>query len=240
MTRRILVTGGTRGIGEGISLGLKAAGYEVLANYHSDHNAAKEFSQKHDIPVFSWDVSSHEACKKNAEYLLKEYSQIDGIVHNAGITRDVFMHKMSFTDWDDVIRTNLCSCFYVIQPFLSPMRENGYGRIVVVSSINGVKGQIGQTNYSAAKAGMIGFVKALAQENAAKGITVNAIAPGYILTDMVKKVDGVILETIATQIPVGHLGEVEDVTRAALFLMSDAATFITGSTLHLNGGQHMA
>lgn len=239
MARRVLVTGGTRGIGAGIAIGLKQAGYEVLANYHRDHKAAEAFAAEHNIPVFAWDVSSHEACIENAEYLAKAYGPIEGIVHNAGITRDGFMHKMPLADWDDVIRTNLCSCFYVVQPFLPAMRERSFGRIVVVSSINGVKGQMGQTNYSAAKAGMIGFVKALAQETAAKGITVNALAPGYILTDMVKKIDGGVLEQIASHIPVGHLGDVDDVVRAALFLMSDAAAFITGSTLHLNGGQYM-
>jgi acetoacetyl-CoA reductase len=223
-----------------MAVGLKHAGYEVLVNYHRDHQTAQAFAAKHNIPVFPWDVSSYKACQQNAEYLTKTYGPIDGIVHNAGITRDGFMHKMPVEDWDDVIRTNLCSCFYVVQPFLPAMRERGFGRIVVVSSINGVKGQMGQTNYSAAKAGMLGFVKALAQETAAKGITVNALAPGYILTDMVQKVESAVLEQITSHIPVGHLGDVDDVVRAALFLMSDAAGFMTGSTLHINGGQHMA
>jgi acetoacetyl-CoA reductase len=240
MSRNILVTGGTRGIGGAISVALKSQGNQVLANYHSDHKSAKEFSKVHDIPAFPWDVGNYEACKKNAAYLEKEYGPIDIVIHNAGIIRDSFMHKMDVKDWDHVIATNLSSCFYVVQPFIGGMRERGFGRVVMLSSINGVKGQMGQVNYCAAKAGMIGFVKALAQENAVKGITVNAIAPGYIMTDMVKKIDGVILEKIAAQIPTGNLGDVADVVRGVQFLISEEAKFITGSTLHINGGQYMS
>lgn len=239
MDRWTLVTGGTRGIGAKISIQMKQAGYQVIASYHSDEANAQSFSKEHNIPVHCFNVSDADACTKAMHHIEKTYGGIDVLVHNAGITRDAFLHKMDINQWHDVINTNLNSCFYVTCPLIEHMRTRGFGRIIFISSVNAQKGQLGQTNYSAAKAGMIGFVKALAQESAKKGITVNAIAPGYIETDMLRDVGGAILEQIKGQIPVGRLGNTLDVARAVLFLASKEASFITGSTLSVNGGQYM-
>jgi len=239
MQRTALVTGGTRGIGAGIALALKGAGYKVIANYHTNHEAAQAFSKQHGISVHSWDVGNYQDCQAAVDRLTKDHGAIDVLVHNAGITRDSFCHKMSAGMWDDVIRTNLSSCFHMAQSVLSPMRERCFGRIILLSSINALKGQIGQANYCAAKAGIIGFAKALALENAAKGVTVNVIAPGYTDTEMVRAVPEAVLEKIIAQIPVGRLGQVGDIARCATFLAADEAGFITGETLNVNGGQYL-
>jgi acetoacetyl-CoA reductase len=237
--RLTLVTGGTRGIGAAICIALKNAGYRVIANYYENNQSAEEFSKKHQIPIYCWDVGDAKSCQENIQAITNDHGPIEILIHNAGITRDRFMHKMSVDMWDDVIRTNLNSCFYVAQSIIASMRNNNFGRVVMISSVNAVKGQMGQTNYSASKAGMIGFVKSLALENASKGITVNAIAPGYIETDMVTALSSDTINNIAQQIPVGHLGSVDDIARAVLFLIHDDSCFITGSTLHINGGYHM-
>lgn len=234
-----LVTGGTRGIGAGIALALKSKGYEVIANYHTNHEAAKLFSKQHDIEVQSWDVGNYEQCQTAIEQIVRNYGRIDVLIHNAGITRDGFFHKMSQQMWHEVIETNLTSCFNMLQPVVGPMREKEFGRIILLSSINALKGQIGQVNYCAAKAGIIGFAKALALETARKGITVNVIAPGYTDTDMVRAVPQPILEKIISQIPVGRLGKVEEIARCVLFLLSEEVGFITGETLNVNGGQYL-
>lgn len=238
--RLALVTGGTRGIGKSICIALKKLGYRVIANYYENAEGAKDFSKEYEIPIYCWDVGNAEDCQKNIEKIISDHEPIEIFVHNAGITKDRFMHKMSVDMWDDVIRTNLSSCFYLANPIVASMRNNNFGRIVMISSVNAFKGQLGQTNYSAAKAGMIGFVKSLALENASKGITVNAIAPGYIETDMVTALPYETIEAIKRQIPIGHLGSVEDVARAVIFLVQDDNNFTTGSTLHINGGYHMA
>lgn len=240
MQKLALVTGGTRGIGEAISLALKDANYSVVAIYHGNDSAANDFNKKSGIPVYKWDVSNFEACKTGIAQVTKEHGQIDILVNNAGIIRDSTLHKMNQSNWNDVIQTNLSSCFNMCRHVIEPMREKGFGRIINISSVNGQKGQFGQTNYSAAKAGIIGFTKALAQESAAKGITVNAIAPGYIKTDMVEKMPADILSKITAQVPVGRLGEPEDIARVAVFLASDEAGYITGSTLSINGGLYFA
>ena len=241
MGRVALVTGGTRGIGEAISLALKDAGYTVVANYAGNDEAAKAFTAKTGIPAYKWDVSDFESCKAGLAKVEAEVGPIEVLVNNAGITRDGQFHKMSVEQWQAVINTNLNSAFNMTRPLIEGMRDRKFGRIVCISSINGQKGQFGQTNYSAAKAGEIGFVKSLAQEGAAKGITVNAICPGYIATDMVKAVPQEVIEKrILPLIPVGRLGEPEEIARCVLFLASDEAGFITGSTLTANGGQYMA
>lgn len=239
MARTALVTGGTRGIGEAISLALKAAGYQVAANYAGNHEAAKAFHEKTGIPVFQWDVSDFEACKAGIAKVEAEVGPIDVLVNNAGITRDGQLHKMTLEQWNAVIGTNLNSIFNMCRNVIEGMRARKFGRIVCISSINGQKGQFGQTNYSAAKAGEIGFVKALAQESAKAGITVNAIAPGYIGTEMVRAVPQDVLEKIVATIPVGRLGEPEDIARCVVFLAGDDASFITGSTLTVNGAQYI-
>jgi acetoacetyl-CoA reductase len=241
MARIALVTGGTRGIGAAIALALKSAGYRVAANYGGNDEAAAKFKAEHGIAAFKWDVSSFEACAAGVKQVETEMGPVDVLVNNAGITRDGMFHKMTLDHWNAVINTNLNSLFNMCRPVIEGMRERNFGRIVNISSINGQKGQMGQSNYSAAKAGEIGFTKALAQENARKGVTVNAICPGYIGTEMVRAVPKDVLEkNILPQIPVGRLGEPEEIARSVLFLAADEAGFITGSTLTVNGGQYLA
>ncbi len=241
MARVAVVTGGTRGIGAAISTALKAAGYKVAANYAGNDEAASAFHKEAGIPVYKWDVSSAEACEAGLKTVEAEHGPVDVLVNNAGITRDTMFHRMTAEQWRAVIDTNLCGLFNMCRPLIEGMRERNFGRIINISSINGQKGQMGQTNYSAAKAGEIGFTKALALETARKGITVNAICPGYIGTEMVRAVPKDVLEkAILPNIPVGRLGEPEEVARCVVFLASDDAGFITGSTLTANGGQYMA
>src|SRR4051794_38067184 len=241
MSRVAVVTGGTRGIGAAISKALKGAGYKVAANYAGNDEAAAQFQKETGISVYKWDVSNYDACATGLAKVEAELGPIDVLVNNAGITRDGFFHKMAPEQWLAVINTNLNSLFNMCRPVIEGMRNRGFGRIVCISSINGQKGQAGQSNYSAAKAGEIGFVKALAQENANKGITVNAICPGYINTEMVQAVPKDVLEkSILPLIPVGRLGEPEEIARCVVFLASDEAGYITGSTLSVNGGQYMA
>ncbi len=240
MKKVALVTGGTRGIGKGISVALKKAGYEVAANYNTDSQTAEQFHQETGIPVFSWDVSDYEACEKGvAEVCKKMGGCIDILVNNAGITRDSMLHKMDVEAWNKVICTNLNSVFNVTRLVIPAMREKKFGRIINISSVNGLKGQVGQTNYSAAKAGIIGFTKALALESANKGITVNAIAPGYIATDMTNAIRDDIKEKITETIPMKRFGNVEEISNAVLFLADEKASFVTGVTLSVNGGQYL-
>jgi acetoacetyl-CoA reductase len=239
MARIALVTGGTRGIGAAISKALKAAGYNVAANYGGNDEAAQKFKSEKGIPVFKWDVSSYESCAEGIKKVEAELGPIEVLVNNAGITRDTMFHRMKPEQWTAVINTNLGSLFNMCRPLIEGMRERKFGRIVNISSINGQKGQAGQTNYSAAKAGELGFTKALAQEGARSGITVNAICPGYINTEMVQAVPKDVLEkSILPQIPIGRLGEPEEIARCVVFLASDEAGLITGATLSANGGQH--
>jgi acetoacetyl-CoA reductase len=241
MARVAVVTGGTRGIGAAISKALQAAGYRVAANYAGNDEAAQKFKAETGIPVFRWDVSSHDACVDGLKKVEAELGPVEVLVNNAGITRDGMFHRMRPDQWTAVINTNLGSLFNMCRPVIEGMRERKFGRIVNISSINGQKGQMGQVNYSAAKAGELGFTKALAQEAARSGITVNAICPGYINTEMVQAVPTDVLEkSIIPQIPVGRLGEPEEIARAVVFLASDDAGFITGSTLTANGGQYLA
>jgi len=241
MSRVALVSGGTRGIGAAISIALKAAGYRVAANFAGNEEKAKAFHDETGIPVFKWDVSSYQACAEGIAKVEAELGPVEVLVNNAGITRDGMFHKMTPEQWNEVIGTNLSGLFNMTHPVWTGMRDRNFGRIISISSINGQKGQMGQVNYSAAKAGDLGFTKALAQEGAAKGITVNAICPGYIATEMVKAVpEKVLNERIIPQIPVGRLGEPEEIARCVVFLASDEAGFITGSTLTANGGQYMA
>ena len=239
MGRVALVTGGTRGIGESICVGLKEQGYEVVANYGGNDQAAAEFSERTGIDTVKFDVSDFEAVAEGIRQVEASKGPVEILVNNAGITRDGTMHKMNFEQWNQVIQTNLSSCFNTCRAVIEGMRERGFGRIVNIGSVNGQAGQYGQVNYAAAKSGIHGFTKALAQEGAAKGITVNAIAPGYVETDMVRAVPQPVLDKIIATIPVGRLGRPEDIARAVLFLVADEATFITGSTLSINGGQHM-
>jgi acetoacetyl-CoA reductase len=241
MSRTALVTGGTRGIGAAISMALKDAGYKVAANYAGNDEAAAAFSKVTGIPSYKWDVSSYEACVAGIAKVEADLGPIEVLVNNAGITRDGMFHKMTPEQWSAVINTNLSGLFNMTNPVWTGMRDRSFGRIINISSINGQKGQMGQVNYSAAKAGDIGFTKALAQEGAAKGITVNAICPGYIGTEMVRAVpEKVLNEKIIPQIPVGRLGEPEEIARCVVFLAADTAGFITGSTLSANGGQYLA
>ena len=241
MPRVALVTGGTRGIGAAISKALKEAGHTVVANYGGNDEAANKFKGETGIPVTKFDVSDAAACESGIKAIEGEHGPVDILVNNAGITRDGTFHRMTFDQWSQVIRTNLDSMFTCTRPVIDGMRNRGFGRIVIISSINGQKGQLGQTNYSAAKAGVIGFAKALAQENASKGVTVNVIAPGYISTEMVQAVPQEVLKTkILPLIPVGRLGEPEEIARAVVYLAGEDAGFITGSTLSINGGQYMA
>jgi acetoacetyl-CoA reductase len=239
MARVAVVTGGTRGIGEAISLGLKDAGYKVAAVYAGNDEKAREFSDRTGIAVFKWDVSNFEACKEGLGKVAAELGPVEIVVNNAGITRDGVLHRMTFEQWNDVIATNLTSCFNMSRNVIDGMRERGFGRIVNIGSVNGQAGQYGQVNYAAAKSGIHGFTKALAQEGAAKGITVNAIAPGYIDTDMVRAVPAPVLEKIIAKVPVGRLGKASEIARGVLFLVADEGGFVTGSTLSINGGQHM-
>jgi len=239
MSRVALVTGGTRGIGEAISMALKDAGNTVVATYAGNEEAAKKFTNDTGIPTYRFDVGDYDACQTAVNQIEADLGPIEILVNNAGITRDGTMHKMTFEQWNEVIQTNLTSCFNMCHAVLDGMRERGFGRIVNIGSINGQAGQYGQVNYAAAKSGIHGFTKALAQEGAAKGITVNAIAPGYIATEMVRAVPENVLEKIIQRIPVGRLGEASEIARGVAFLVADDAGFITGSTLSINGGQHM-
>ncbi|MBD9374743.1 beta-ketoacyl-ACP reductase [Rhizobium sp. ARZ01] len=238
MSRVALVTGGTRGIGAAISTALKKAGYRVAATYAGNDEAANAFKAETGISVYKWDVSSYEACADGIAKVEADLGPIEVLVNNAGITRDAMFHKMTPQQWGEVVNTNLTGLFNMTHPVWTGMRDRSFGRVINISSINGQKGQMGQVNYSAAKAGDLGFTKALAQEGAAKGITVNAICPGYIGTEMVRAVpEKVLNERIIPQIPVGRLGEPEEIARCVLFLASDDAGFITGSTITANGGQ---
>ncbi len=241
MARVALVTGGTRGIGAAICKALKAAGYTVAANYGGNDEAAAKFKGETGIPVYKWDVSDFEACAAGVKKVEAELGPVDVLVNNAGITRDTMFHRMKPEQWTAVINTNLGSLFNMTRQVWEGMRERKFGRVVNISSINGQKGQMGQANYSAAKAGEIGFTKALAQEGARAGVTVNAICPGYINTDMVAAVPKDVLEkNVISQIPIGRLGEPEEIARCVVFLASDESGFITGSTLTANGGQYLA
>jgi acetoacetyl-CoA reductase len=237
--RVAIVTGGTRGIGRAISEGLKKAGYKVAANYGGNDEVAERFKKETGIPVYKFDVSDFAACQAGVRRIANELGPVEVLVNNAGITRDGTLQRMTFEQWNAVIQTNLGSCFNMCRSVIDTMRERGFGRIVNIGSINGQAGQYGQVNYAAAKSGIHGFTKALAQEGASKGITVNAIAPGYIDTEMVRAVPPNVLEKIVARIPVGRLGHAEEIARGVLFLVADDAGFITGSTLSINGGQHM-
>ncbi len=239
MGRIAVVTGGTRGIGEAISIALKDAGVTVAANYAGNDERAQAFADRTGIAVFKWDVGDFEACQAGCAAVASALGPIDILVNNAGITRDGTLLRMSYDDWEAVIRTNLGGCFNMAKAVFPGMRERGWGRIVNIGSINGQGGQYGQVNYAAAKSGIHGFTKALAQEGAKVGVTVNALAPGYIDTDMVAAVPEPVLEKIVAKIPVGRLGKAEEIARGVAFLCSDDAGFVTGSTLSINGGQHM-
>ena len=239
MAKVALVTGGSRGIGAAISVALKKAGYTVAANYAGNDEAAEKFKAETGIPVYKWSVADYDACAAGIGRVEADLGPIDVLVNNAGITRDAMFHRMTREQWKDVIDTNLNGLFNMTHPVWSGMRERKFGRIVNISSINGQKGQMGQANYSAAKAGDIGFTKTLAQEGARAGITVNAICPGYIGTEMVRAVPEKVLETIVAAIPAGRLGEPDEIARCVVFLASEDSGFITGSTLTANGGQYM-
>ena len=238
MARTALVTGGSRGIGAAISVGLKAAGYTVAASYAGNDEAAAKFTAETGIKTYKWDVANYAACAAGIAQVEADLGPIDVLVNNAGITKDAMFHKMTPDQWNAVIGTNLTGLFNMTHPVWSGMRDRKFGRVINISSVNGQKGQMGQVNYSASKAGDIGFTRALAQEGAKAGITVNAICPGYIGTDMVKAIDEKVLnERIIPQIPVGRLGTPEEIARCVVFLASDDAGFITGSTISANGGQ---
>jgi acetoacetyl-CoA reductase len=240
MTGRVaVVTGGTRGIGGAISEALAKAGYTVAANYVGSTDRAKSFQERTGIMTVRFDVGDFEASREGVKRIEQELGPVEVLVNNAGITRDGTLHKMSFEAWDEVIRTNLTSCFNMCRHVIDGMRERKFGRIVNIGSVNGQAGQYGQVNYAAAKSGIHGFTKALAQEGAKVNVTVNAVAPGYVNTEMVRAVPENVLEKIIQRIPVGRLGETEDIVRAVLFLVADDADFITGSTVSVNGGQHM-
>lgn len=238
--RLALVTGGTRGIGQAIARALKAAGHRVAATYASHKEQAESFQRSTEIPVYQWDVSDPRACAEGVAQLEKELGPVEILINNAGINRDGMFHKMTFDQWHAVLRTNLDSMFAMTRPVIEGMRNRGWGRIINISSINGQKGQVGQTNYSAAKAGIIGFTKALAQESAAKGITVNCICPGYVSTDMVAAMPENIVNTIIAAIPVGRLGKPEEIAAMAVWLASEHAAFTTGAVMTINGGQYLA
>ena len=240
MSKVAVVTGGTRGIGHAISVELKNQGYQVLANYGGNDEAAKKFQAETGIPVLKWDVGDYDACVAGLKQVEAQLGPISILVNNAGITRDAMLHRMTPQQWKDVIRTDLDSVFNMIQPVINGMRDRNFGRIINISSVNGQKGQIGQSNYAAAKAGIIGFSKSVAQENAKKGITVNVVAPGYINTEMVAAVPEKVMEAILSQIPVGRLGKAEEIAKCVAFLASDDAGFITGATISANGGQYYA
>jgi acetoacetyl-CoA reductase len=241
MPRVALVTGGTRGIGAAICKALQAAGYKVAANYGGNDEAAQKFKTETGIAVYKWDVSNYEACASGIKKVEADLGSVDVLVNNAGITRDAMFHRMKPEQWSEVITTNLGSLFNMTHQVFGGMRDRKFGRVINISSINGQKGQMGQVNYSAAKAGELGFTKALAQEGARAGITVNAICPGYIATDMVKAMSQDVLQkNVLPQIPIGRLGEPEEIGRCVVFLASDDAGLITGATLTANGGQYLA
>lgn len=239
MARVAIVTGGTRGIGRAICEKLQDAGFTVIANYAGNDAAAEQLKADTGIQSYKWDVGDHEACLEGCTRVAAEVGPIDVVVNNAGITRDGTLHKMSYDDWHEVMRINLGGCFNIAKACFPGMRERGWGRIVNIGSINGQAGQYGQVNYAAAKSGIHGFTKALAQEGAKFGVTVNAIAPGYIDTDMVAAVPEPVLEKIVAKIPVGRLGQANEIARGVAFLCSENAGFVTGSTMSINGGQHM-
>ena len=239
MARVAIVTGGTRGIGKAISLALQERGHTVVANYGGNDDAARAFTEETGIAAYKWDVGDHEACLAGCKKVEEEVGPVDILVNNAGITRDGTLHRMTFDDWNEVMRINLGGCFNMAKATFPGMRERGWGRIINIGSINGQAGQYGQVNYAAAKSGIHGFTKALAQEGAKFGVLVNAIAPGYIDTDMVAAVPEPVLEKIVAKIPVGRLGNAYEIARGVAFLASENAGFVTGSTLSINGGQHM-
>ncbi len=239
MSRVAIVTGGIRGIGAAVAETLHKAGYKVAAGYAQSHDRAKAFSAATGIAAYSWDVSNFTSCQTAVAKITADLGPVDVLVNNAGITRDTTLHKMTPEQWQEVIATNLTSCFNMSRVVIDSMRARNFGRIVNIGSVNGQAGQYGQVNYAAAKSGIHGFTKAFAQEGAAKGITVNAIAPGYIDTDMVRAVPPNVLEKIIARIPVGRLGQADEIARGVMFLVADEAGFITGSTLSINGGQHM-
>jgi len=239
MSRVAIVTGGTRGIGRAICEHLRDSGFEVVANYGGNDEAARNFTAETGIKTYKWDVGDHEACLEGCAKVAEEVGPVDAVVNNAGITRDGTLHKMSYEDWHEVMRINLGGCFNMAKACFPGMRERKWGRIVNIGSINGQAGQYGQVNYAAAKSGIHGFTKALAQEGAKFGVTVNAIAPGYIDTDMVAAVPEPVLEKIVAKIPVGRLGQASEIARSVGFLCSEDAGFVTGSTMSVNGGQHM-
>jgi acetoacetyl-CoA reductase len=239
MTRVAIVTGGTRGIGCAIAVALRDAGSKVAATYAGNDEAARRFTQETGIAAYKFDVADFKACEAGVKRIELELGPVEILVNNAGITRDSVLHKMTPEQWGQVIATNLTSCFNMCRLVIEGMRERGFGRIVNIGSINGQAGQYGQVNYAAAKSGIHGFTKALAQEGAGRGITVNAIAPGYIDTDMVRAVPQNVLDKIVARIPVGRLGHAEEIARGVLFLVSDDGGFVTGSTMSINGGQHM-
>ncbi len=240
MARTAIVTGGTRGIGAAIAVALKTAGCKVAANYAGNDEAAQNFNAETGIPVYKWSVADYDACAGGIAQVEADLGPVDILVNNAGITRDAPFHKMTREQWADVINTNLNGVFNMTHPVWNGMRERKFGRVITISSINGQKGQFAQANYSASKAGDLGFTKALAQEGARNGITVNAICPGYIGTDMVMAVPEKVRESIIAQIPVGRLGEADEIARCVVFLASDDAGFITGSTITANGGQYFS
>jgi acetoacetyl-CoA reductase len=239
MTRVAVVTGGTRGIGRAISVALKDAGYKVAANYGGDQAVAERFTADTGIPSYRFDVSDYKSSEAGVHRIVADLGPVEILVNNAGITRDAVLHRMTPEQWGAVIATNLTSCFNMCRLVIEGMRERSFGRIVNIGSINGQAGQYGQVNYAAAKSGIHGFTKALAQEGASRNVTVNAIAPGYIDTDMVRAVPPNVLEKIVAKIPAGRLGQAEEIARGVLFLVSDDGGFVTGSTLSINGGQHM-
>jgi acetoacetyl-CoA reductase len=239
MGRVAIVTGGTRGIGKAIAVTLHQAGYRVAANYGRDDETARLCAAETGIRCFKFDVADFKSCEAGVRQIAEELGPVEVLVNNAGITRDAVLHRMTPEQWSEVIATNLGSCFNMCRLVIEGMRERAFGRIVNIGSINGQAGQYGQVNYAAAKSGIHGFTKALAQEGAGKGVTVNAIAPGYIDTEMVRAVPANVLEKIVARIPVGRLGHAEEIARAVLFLVADESGFITGSTLSVNGGQHM-
>jgi len=239
MARVAIVTGGTRGIGEAISRALHQQGFIVAANYGGNAQRAKAFTDDTGIPSYCWDVGDHQACIDGCAQVVADLGAIDVVVNNAGITRDAVLHRMTFDDWNEVMRINLGGCFNMVKATFPGMRERAWGRVVNIGSVNGQSGQYGQVNYAAAKSGIHGFTKALALEGAKFGVTVNAVAPGYIDTDMVSAVPQPVLDKIIAKIPVGRLGHADEIARGVVFLCSEDAAFVTGSTLSINGGQHM-
>jgi len=239
MGRVAIVTGGTRGIGEAISIALRDAGATVVANYGGNDAAAKAFSERTGVAVRKWDVGDHQSCLDAVSAIEKDQGDVDILVNNAGITRDATMMKMTWEQWDEVIRVDLTGCFNMVKAVFPNMRTRSWGRIVNIGSVNGQGGQIGQVNYAAAKSGIHGFTKSLAMEGARYGVTANAIAPGYIATEMLSTIPDTVMEKIVAQIPVGRLGQPEEIARGVTFLTSEEAAFVTGSTLSINGGQHM-